>query len=66
MNPYPADIRPLTSLRFFAVLAVIAHHVKYFAPEYLWRGNGLVEKGYLAVDFFLSSAALFLCMSMVA
>lgn len=48
--PYPADIRPLTSLRFFAAVVVIFTHLKYFIPFSLEPYTRF--EGYLAVDFF--------------
>ena len=50
--PYPTDIRPLTSLRFFAALAVVFHHIGYFMPSPVPWAAGFFQKGYLGVDFF--------------
>ena len=51
-NAYPADIRPLTSLRFLAAMWVLL----FFFGERLgldWReASGFVAKGYLGVDLF--------------
>lgn len=49
---YPADIRPLTSLRFFAAMVVVFHHLGYFMPPTVHAATGVFQKGYLGVDFF--------------
>lgn len=46
---YPADIRPLTALRFVAALVILIYHVALFSGI---EGSGLLSKGYLGVDFF--------------
>jgi peptidoglycan/LPS O-acetylase OafA/YrhL len=51
-HPYPRDIASLTSLRFFAALAVVLHHYEWELPTYVAPLPGHFEKGYLAVDFF--------------
>src|SRR5688572_11994062 len=51
-KPYPADIRSLTSLRFFAALAVVAFHYMRAFPAGAGAAAALTAKGYLAVDFF--------------
>ncbi len=50
--PYSADIKPLTTLRFFAALVVVIHHFGYFAPYPVEEYTSFLKKGYLAVDFF--------------
>ena len=50
--PYPVDIRPLTSLRFFAALVVVFHHLGYFMPPAAHEVTDFLQKGYLGVDFF--------------
>ncbi|MDB5491522.1 MAG: acyltransferase 3 [Micavibrio sp.] len=63
MVPYPDDIRPLTSLRFFAAWVVVCYHLIYFIdvfyPAAVVKGIPMhpgilpfLQKGYLAVDFF--------------
>jgi peptidoglycan/LPS O-acetylase OafA/YrhL len=46
---YPAELKSLTSLRFFAALTIVFQHICNFTPfdATAWEG-----KGYLAVDFF--------------
>lgn len=51
-NPYPADIRALTSLRFFAAMAVVAFHYVGILPYETGLAGAFCAKGYLAVDFF--------------
>lgn len=51
-QPYPDDIKPLTSLRFFAALAVVVFHYRMLLPFSLDGYSMLPAKGYLAVDFF--------------
>lgn len=52
VHPYPSDIRPLTSLRFFAALAVVIFHFSILLPYGGVPVPLFVTKGYLAVDFF--------------
>lgn len=48
---YPADIRSLTSLRFFAAMCVaVFHYVSIF--DFFKIGSGFFGKSYLGVDFF--------------
>jgi len=46
---WPAQIAPLTSLRFLAAMLVVLLH---FSPRAGWDGGALFGRGYLAVDFF--------------
>ena len=48
---FPADLKALTSLRFWAALWVVLYHYRpYLGIEAV--GWGVLGKGYLAVDFF--------------
>jgi peptidoglycan/LPS O-acetylase OafA/YrhL len=48
---FPADLKALTSLRFWAALWVVLFHYRpYLGAEAV--GWGVLGKGYLAVDFF--------------
>ncbi len=50
---YPSDIRPLTTLRFFAAAIVVLYHFRPFVPEgSAILLSGFFQKGYLGVDFF--------------
>ena len=49
---YPADIRPLTALRFVAALVIVAYHLVLILPFDGAAVSGVFGKGYLGVDFF--------------
>ena len=49
---WPADIRPLTSLRFFAALFVVLLHFRERSGLDGLMDSALFTRGYLAVDFF--------------
>lgn len=49
---YPARIDPLTSLRFFAALAVFAYHIDLVTPVAHNYATVLLHKGHMGVDFF--------------
>ena len=50
--PLPSNLPALTSLRFFAALMVLAYHYTLvWAPD-AQAASGLLQKGYLGVDFF--------------
>lgn len=49
---FPAQINSLTSLRFVAALWVVLFHVRELFGVTVLRGAGLVDLGYLGVDFF--------------
>lgn len=49
---YPADIPQLTSLRFFAAMAVVVHHFTMLLPFNVADYSHFPDKGALAVDFF--------------
>ncbi len=51
-KPYPADIRPLTSLRFFAAYCVVILHFSMMLPGFYDIIHSPLRMGYLAVDFF--------------
>ena len=48
---FPKDLKPLTSLRFWAALWVVLFHYRPYAG-YEVMGLSVLEKGYLGVDFF--------------
>src|ERR1700688_4009579 len=50
-DKYPADIRPLTSLRFFMALTIVVCHFCGLLP-FTISISQLPAKGYLGVDFF--------------
>jgi peptidoglycan/LPS O-acetylase OafA/YrhL len=47
LNAYPTDIRPLTSLRFFAAIAVVIYHYEWFTTR-----GGIFDGFSAGVDFF--------------
>jgi peptidoglycan/LPS O-acetylase OafA/YrhL len=49
---YPADIRPLTALRFVAALVIVIYHFVLILPFDSAAVSGMLGKGYLGVDFF--------------
>jgi len=51
-KPYPDNIATLTSLRFFAASFVVMFHFFLTLSPELRPDTGIVEKGYIAVDFF--------------
>lgn len=53
------DIRPLTSLRFFAAMWVVLFH--YWPNLAGGEGPGLVAKGYLGVELFFTLSGFILC-----
>ncbi len=57
----PRNLRELTSIRFFAALAVILFHVYDHLPWLYQLDSGLIRNGYLGVDLFfiLSGMILF-------
>jgi peptidoglycan/LPS O-acetylase OafA/YrhL len=56
----PADIKPLTSLRFVAAMWVVAYH---YWPHLAGAGAmpGLIDKGYLGVELFFILSGFILC-----
>ncbi len=54
-----ADIRPLTSLRFFAALWVVLFH--YWPKLDVGFSPAFVEKGYLGVELFFTLSGFILC-----
>ncbi len=50
-QPLPQDLKPLTSLRFWAALWVVLFHYRAYAEGWCWASR-LLGKGYLGVDFF--------------
>ncbi len=54
----PQDIRPLTSLRFFAAMWVVLYH---FWPNLSGATPVLVGKGYLGVELFFTLSGFILC-----
>ncbi len=50
-QPLPQDLKPLTSLRFWAALWVVLFHFRTYADGWGWASS-LLGKGYLGVDFF--------------
>lgn len=62
---YPKDIKGLTSLRFFAALAVVVMHFLIEFPI-VTSGEGLVGRLYLAVDFFFILSGFILTHTYVA
>ncbi len=54
-QPLPQDLKPLTSLRFWAALWVVLFHYRTYADangaSWGWASS-LLGKGYLGVDFF--------------
>ncbi len=58
---YPADIRTLTSLRYFAALWVVLFHWSAYFPETVLSESRLVKQGYLGVDFFFVLSGFILC-----
>ena len=50
-QPLPQDLKPLTSLRFWAALWVVLFHYRTYAEGWGWAYS-LLGKGYLGVDFF--------------
>lgn len=57
--PDGANIRPLTSLRFFAALWVVLYH--YWPKLDVGFTPQLVEKGYLGVELFFTLSGFILC-----
>ena len=53
------DIRPLTSLRFFAAMWVVAFH--YWPNLNAAATPALVDKGYLGVELFFTLSGFILC-----
>ncbi len=49
---WPAQIAPLTTLRFFAAMMVVLLHYRERAGLPALAGSALFTRGYLAVDFF--------------
>lgn len=58
---YPADIRTLTSLRYFAALWVVLFHWSAYFPGTVLSESRLVKQGYLGVDFFFVLSGFILC-----
>lgn len=54
----PKDIRPLTSLRFFAAMWVVLFH---YWPNLSATMPGVVAKGYLGVELFFTLSGFILC-----
>ena len=54
-----ANIRPLTSLRFFAAMWVVLFH--YWPKLDVGFTPTLVEKGYLGVELFFTLSGFILC-----
>jgi peptidoglycan/LPS O-acetylase OafA/YrhL len=54
----PKDIRPLTSLRFFAAMWVVIFH---YWPNLSASMPGVVGKGYLGVELFFTLSGFILC-----
>jgi peptidoglycan/LPS O-acetylase OafA/YrhL len=56
----PLDIKPLTSLRFFAAMWVVLYH---YWPKLAGAGEmpGVVAKGYLGVELFFVLSGFILC-----
>lgn len=56
----PANLKPLTSLRFYAALWVVAYH---FWPNLAGAGErpALISKGYLGVELFFVLSGFILC-----
>ena len=50
-QPLPQDLKPLTSLRFWAALWVVLFHYRTYADGWGFAAS-LLGKGYLGVDFF--------------
>ncbi len=51
-KPYPADIRSLTSLRFFAAMAIVLFHFTSLLPFEANAHTNFFLKCHLGVDFF--------------
>src|SRR5690242_12560766 len=51
-KPYPADIRSLTSLRFFAAMAIVLFHFTSLLPFDANAHTNFFLKCHLGVDFF--------------
>lgn len=60
-QPYPADIRTLTSLRYLAAIWVVLFHWTAYFPDSILANAPLFREGYLGVDFFFILSGFILC-----